>query len=49
MATVLDALEECGVVTLQSADSHTTIWVLVEKAHMIAAMQAMHRKFRLGT
>ncbi|MCL1918401.1 MAG: aspartate kinase [Peptococcaceae bacterium] len=49
MATVLEALEECGVETLQSADSHTTVWVLVEKEHMIAAIQAMHRKFQLGT
>ncbi|MCL1791547.1 MAG: aspartate kinase [Peptococcaceae bacterium] len=49
MATVLDALEECGVMTLQSADSHTTVWVLVEKEHMVAAVQAMHRKFQLGT
>ncbi|MDR2736433.1 MAG: aspartate kinase, partial [Gracilibacteraceae bacterium] len=48
MATVLGALEECGVVTLQSADSHTTVWVLVEKEQMVAAVQAMHRKFQLG-
>jgi aspartate kinase len=45
MATVLEALDEVGAVTLQSADSHTTIWVLVEKEYMVEAMKAMHRKF----
>ncbi|ADY56523.1 aspartate kinase [Syntrophobotulus glycolicus DSM 8271] len=48
MASVVEALSEQGIAILQSADSHTTIWVLVRKEHMAAAVQALHRKLQLG-
>ncbi|MFA6809293.1 MAG: aspartate kinase [Eubacteriales bacterium] len=48
MANVGEALAEQNVDTLQSADSHTTIWVLVKKEHMVLAVQALHKKFNLG-
>ncbi|MCL1873420.1 MAG: aspartate kinase [Clostridiales bacterium] len=48
MATILEALAECNVLTLQSADSHTTIWVLVARDQMATAIQAIHKKFQLG-
>ncbi|AQS59320.1 aspartate kinase [Desulforamulus ferrireducens] len=48
MARIVQALTEEGVEILQSADSHTTIWVLVEKDDMKKAIRALHRKFKLG-
>lgn len=48
MANMVEALSESGVKILQSADSHTTIWVLVKKEQMVPAVQSLHRKFRLG-
>ncbi|MDA8228273.1 MAG: aspartate kinase [Desulfitobacterium hafniense] len=48
MADMVEALSDAGVKVLQSADSHTTIWVLVDKEDMVKAVQALHRKFRLG-
>lgn len=45
MATTVEALSDAGVRILQSADSHTTIWVLVHKEDMAAAVQALHKKF----
>lgn len=48
MANMAEALAESGIEILQSADSHTTIWVLVKKEHMAPAVQALHRKFHLG-
>lgn len=48
MASMVEALSEAGVTILQSADSHTTIWVLVHKEDMVAAVQALHRKFSLS-
>lgn len=48
MANMVEALAESGVEILQSADSHTTIWVLVKKEQMAAAVQALHKKFQLG-
>ncbi|MEL1133985.1 aspartate kinase [Desulfitobacterium sp. THU1] len=49
MADLVHALSDAGVRILQSADSHTTIWVLVNKEDMISAVQALHNKFLLGT
>jgi aspartate kinase len=49
MADLVEALTEAGVTILQSADSHLTIWVLVNKENMIPSVQALHKKFRLGT
>jgi len=48
MANLVEALGESGVEILQSADSHTTIWVLVRKEHMVTAVQSLHKKFQLG-
>lgn len=48
MANMVEALAESGVEILQSADSHTTIWVLVKKEQMVSAVQSLHRKFQLG-
>lgn len=48
MAHIVESLTEEGVRILQSADSHTTIWVLVEKDDMNKAIRALHRKFELG-
>lgn len=48
MASMVEALADAGAPILQSADSHTTIWVLVDKEHMVTAVQALHQKFSLG-
>lgn len=48
MANMVEALSDAGVGILLSADSHTTIWVLVKKEHMVPAVQALHKKFNLG-
>ncbi len=48
MARIVQALTEEGVEILQSSDSHTTIWVLVERDDMKKAIRALHRKFELG-
>jgi len=48
MANMAEALAESGIEILQSADSHTTIWVLVRKEHMVPAVQSLHKKFELG-
>jgi aspartate kinase len=48
MADLVEALADAGIEILQSADSHTTIWVLVKKEQMATAVQALHRKLELG-
>ncbi|MCL6592721.1 MAG: ACT domain-containing protein, partial [Alicyclobacillus sp.] len=48
MAKVVCALADEGIDILQSADSHTTIWCLVRRTHMEAAVRALHRAFELG-
>ncbi|SHF32563.1 aspartate kinase [Seinonella peptonophila] len=47
MAQILEALTEEDIQILQSADSHTTIWVLVRGEDMIRSVQALHRHFQL--
>ncbi|HBW36923.1 MAG TPA: aspartate kinase [Desulfosporosinus sp.] len=47
MADMVEALSDAGVTILQSADSHTTIWVLVHKEDMVTAVQSLHKKFKL--
>lgn len=47
MADMVEALSDAGVTILQSADSHTTIWVLVHKEDMVSAVKALHKKFNL--
>jgi aspartate kinase len=44
----LEALTSKNVQVLQSADSHSTIWVLVSKEDMIKAVRALHEIFNLG-
>ncbi|MGI6127233.1 MAG: aspartate kinase [Planifilum sp.] len=47
MAKIVEALAEEDVQILQSADSHTTIWVLVRGEDMQKAVRSLHRKFEL--
>jgi len=46
-AKIVTALSEEGVRILQSADSHTTIWVLVKKEDLVKAVNALHSAFHL--
>ncbi|WDL97332.1 aspartate kinase [Alicyclobacillus sp. ALC3] len=48
MARIVDALSREGIGILQSADSHNTIWCLVRRSQMEAAVRALHAKFELG-
>ncbi|AJY76620.1 aspartate kinase [Paenibacillus beijingensis] len=47
MARIVEALTEGDIPILQSADSNTTIWVLVREEHMADALRALHAKFEL--
>jgi len=47
MANMVETLADNNVEILQSADSHTTIWVLVKKEDMVVAVQSLHKKFQL--
>ncbi|MFE7061845.1 aspartate kinase [Sutcliffiella sp. NPDC057660] len=47
-AKIVTALSELGIQILQSADSHTTIWVLVRQDDMIQAVNALHKAFNLA-
>ncbi|GAA4871973.1 aspartate kinase [Paenibacillus vulneris] len=47
MAQIVEALTEEDISILQSADSNTTIWVLVQGIDMVKAVRALHRKFEL--
>lgn len=47
MALIVEALTDAGIAILQSADSNTTIWVLVEEQDLSAALQALHNAFGL--
>jgi aspartate kinase len=46
-AKIVNALAAENVQILQSADSHTTIWVLVREKDLILAVNALHKAFRL--
>ncbi|OEH92306.1 aspartate kinase [Bacillus solimangrovi] len=46
-AKIVNALSNEGVSILQSADSHTTIWVLVKEVEMVLAVNALHQAFQL--
>lgn len=48
MARVLKALTKAGIEVLQTADSHTTIWCLVEAKYTQDAIKALHKEFDLG-
>ncbi len=47
-SNIVTALSEQGIQILQSADSHTTIWVLVKQADMDKAVNALHSAFQLS-
>jgi aspartate kinase len=44
---IVTALSEKGIRILQSADSHTTIWVLVKQVDLVTAVNALHDAFQL--
>lgn len=44
-ASIVQALADENISILQSADSHTTIWVLVKESEMNRAVNALHRAF----
>ncbi len=46
-AKIVSALSRANIQILQSADSHTTIWVLVKEEDMIKAVNALHQMFHL--
>ena len=46
-AKIVTALSQKGIGILQSADSHTTIWVLVKEEDLIKAVNALHDEFLL--
>ncbi|MFC4598998.1 aspartate kinase [Cohnella hongkongensis] len=47
MAVIVEALTEAGIPILQSADSNTTIWVLIAQKDLAVALQALHTAFAL--
>lgn len=47
MARIVEALSSQKIQILQSADSNTTIWVLVKKEDMVQSLRALHAKFEL--
>jgi aspartate kinase len=47
MADVAEVLADEEIEMLQSADSHTTIWVLVRGEHLPVAIKRLHQKFML--
>lgn len=48
MARIVNALKQEGIEILQSADSHTTIWCLIRRHQMEAAVRALHETFKLA-
>jgi aspartate kinase len=44
---IVSALSEQEIRILQSADSHTTIWVLVKQDDLVKSVNALHDAFRL--
>lgn len=46
---IVTALSEKEIRILQSADSHTTIWVLVKEQDLVLAVNALHDAFQLET
>ncbi len=48
MAKILRTLVRANIEVLQTADSHTTIWCLVEDKDAEKAINALHKEFKLG-
>ncbi len=46
-AKIVQTLAEAGIQILQSADSHTTIWVLIRHDDLVPAINALHEIFEL--
>ncbi|MDF2858484.1 MAG: aspartate kinase, partial [Neobacillus sp.] len=44
---IVTALSDHGIRILQSADSHTTIWVLVKQEDLVKSVNALHDAFHL--
>jgi aspartate kinase len=44
---IVSALSDHGIRILQSADSHTTIWVLVKQDDLVKSVNALHDAFQL--
>ncbi|WP_256761320.1 aspartate kinase [Cohnella sp. WQ 127256] len=47
MAVIVEALTNSSIPILQSADSNTTIWVLISEENLSEALQALHTAFGL--
>lgn len=45
---IVTALSENGIQILQSADSNTTIWVLVKEEDLVSAVNSLHDVFQLA-
>lgn len=48
MAQIIEALNVHSIPIYQSADSHTTIWLLIKSEHMVNTICSLHDKFRLN-
>lgn len=48
MARIVQALTGENIKILQSSDSYTTIWCLVDRSQMEAAVKALHDQFKLA-
>lgn len=48
MAQIVKALTQEEIEIIQSADSHTTIWLLVKEEVVSKAVNALHHQFQLG-
>lgn len=46
-AKIVQTLTSAGIQILQSADSHTTIWVLIHHDDLVPAINALHETFEL--
>lgn len=47
VSKIVSALDEQGIRILQSADSYTTIWILVKQKDLVKAVNALHDAFLL--
>lgn len=47
MAQIVEALSAVDIPILQTADSNTTIWVLIAQEHLVKAVTSLHNKFHL--
>ncbi|WP_366921739.1 aspartate kinase [Metallumcola ferriviriculae] len=47
MAKIVTALTESGIQIIQSSDSYTSIWCLVDRTDLQEAVRALHRQFNL--